>query len=248
MGDAAAQRSTATVAGRQRRAKLMTVREVVETAILAVLIFGVVRALVQNFRVEGASMDPTYASGQYVIVNKAIYARLDLGPLTDALSFIGSGDAGRHVFRGPRRGEVVVFHPPLPGSAERDFIKRVMGLPGDHVQVRDNRVFVNGLEVQEPYLGGTPTYCGGQWCDVRLGDDEYYVMGDNRTNSSDSRLWGPIHADKIIGKTWLIYLPASDFGPAPNQAPNLVEPAADTAPRTPRAPGVVITPAVPPRP
>jgi signal peptidase I len=206
---------------------LLLTREVIETAILALAIFLAVRGVVQNFRVDGSSMDPTYANGQYVLVNKVLYARLDLGPLSRFVPFLNLDDDGHQIFRGPRRGEVIVFHPPLPNSSERDFIKRVIGLPGEHVQVHDNHVFINGQEVVEPYLHNVQTFCGGQQCDVQLGGDQYYVLGDNRTNSSDSRLWGPVSADKIVGKAWFIYLPKDDFGPAPNQKPSLAPPGAE---------------------
>jgi signal peptidase I len=206
------------------RSTLLLVREVVETGILALAIFLAVRGVIQNFRVEGSSMDPTYASGQYVLVNKLLYARLNFEPLEKVLPFLDLDDTSRHLFRGPKRGEVIVFHPPLPNSTDRDFIKRVIGLPGEHVQVKDGRVSINGRALEEPYLNNVQTFCGGQWCDVTLGGDEYFVMGDNRTNSSDSRLWGPIHENKVIGKAWFIYLPRDDFGPAPNQAPSLGDP------------------------
>ena len=223
--DAAATEAAPAPAPQAGRSTLLLVREVVETGILALAIFLAVRGVIQNFRVEGSSMDPTYASGQYVLVNKLLYARLNFEPLEKVLPFLDLDDTGRHLFRGPRRGEVIVFHPPLPNSTERDFIKRVIGLPGEHVQVRDGRVTINGRELEEPYLHNVQTFCGGQWCDVTLGGDQYFVMGDNRTNSSDSRLWGPIHEDEIIGKAWYIYLPKDDFGPAPNQAPILGDPA-----------------------
>jgi signal peptidase I len=217
--DAADREAAPSIAAHKRRSNLLLARELVETLILALFIFMAVRGVVQNFRVEGASMDPTYHSGQYVLVNKALYMRVNLKTIGKFLPFIDSEDTAWHLFRGPKRGEVVVFHPPLPNSFERDFIKRVIGLPGDHVQVRDGRVFVNGQELQEQYLRNVQTFCGGQWCDITLGEDEFYVMGDNRTNSSDSRLWGPVPAKNVIGKTWLIYLPFGDFGPAPNQKP-----------------------------
>ncbi len=196
----------------------------VETAILALAIFLAVRAVVQNFRVEGSSMDPTYATGQYVLVNKLLYQRVNLAPLARALPFLHLDGEERYLFRGPRRGEVIVFHPPLPStpsSGERDFIKRVIGLPGEHVLIRDGRVYIDGQELVEPYLRNVQTHCGSQWCDVVLGPDQYFVMGDNRGNSSDSRLWGPVSGDKIIGKAWFVYLPFADFGPAPNQQPVL---------------------------
>jgi signal peptidase I len=228
--DAADREAAPVLAARKRRSSMLLAREMVETLILALFIFIGVRGVVQNFRVEGSSMDPTYASGQYVLVNKALYSRVNLHALGKLLPFIDSDDPAHHLFRGPKRGEVVVFHPPLPNSFERDFIKRVIGLPGDHVQVKDGKVMVNGQELVEPYLRNVQTFCGGQWCDVVLGPNEYFVMGDNRTNSSDSRLWGPVPSENIIGKTWLIYLPFGDFGPAPNQKPSAVA-AAGTAPR-----------------
>ncbi len=206
------------------RSALLLAREVVETALLAVAIFLAVRAVVQNFRVEGSSMDPTYATGQYVLVNKILYQRVNLAPLTRMLPFLHLDSSERYLFRGPRRGEVIVFHPPLPSmpsGGERDFIKRVIGLPGEHVVIRDGRVYIDGQELVEPYLHNVQTHCGSQWCDVVLGPDQYFVMGDNRANSSDSRLWGPVSGDKIIGKAWFVYLPLDDFGPAPNQQPVL---------------------------
>jgi signal peptidase I len=155
-------RETATTGARRQRARSVHLaREVVETAIFALLMFLAVRAVVQNFRVEGLSMDPTYRSGQYVLVNHALYARI-----------------------------------------------------GD---------LINWIPLGETYLGGVETTCFGQWCDVTLGRDEYYVLGDNRPNSSDSRFWGPVRGEKIVGKAWLIYLPIKDFGPAPNKAPALLE-------------------------
>lgn len=229
--DAAEREAAPVLAAHKRRSSMLLARELIETLILALCIFIGVRAVVQNFRVEGSSMDPTYSSGQYVLVNKALYARVNFKVIGRLLPFIDSDESGHYLFRGPQRGEVVVFHPPLPNSFERDFIKRVIGLPGDHVQVRDGRVFVNGQELVEPYLRNVQTFCGGQWCDVTLGPDEYYVMGDNRTNSSDSRLWGPVHGDKIIGKTWLIYLPFGDFGPAPNQKPTVAAAPTGAQPR-----------------
>ena len=203
----------------RRRSTALFAKELVETGILALTIFILVRGVIQNFRVEGSSMDPTYATGQYVLVNKLLYTRIDFGPLTNVLPFLNEGK--HNLIHPPQRGDVIVFHPPLPNSDDRDFIKRVIGLPGDTVKVQNGKVSVNGQELGEPYLRNTQTFCGGQWCDLTLGPDQYFVMGDNRTNSSDSRLWGPIRREAIIGKSWWIYLPRADFGPAPNQRPEL---------------------------
>ena len=224
------------------RAGAVLLREVLETAILALLIFLGVRAVVQNFRVEGASMDPTYATGQYVLVNKALYSEINLETLSKFVPFWHSSDTHHHLFRGPDRGEVIVFHPPLTNSFDRDFIKRVIGLPGDHIQVKDSKIYINGQLMQEPYLPPINTFCGGPYCDLTLGPDQYYVMGDNRTNSSDSRLWGPVTGDKIIGKTWWIYLPFNKFGKAPGGKPELV-PAPAPSPGTSAPPSPALQPA-----
>ena len=214
--DSLLRQSGARDARRQRLHTLRVRREIVETGILALVIFLGVRSIMQNFRVEGLSMDPTYETGQYLLVNKALYTRLNLEGLSGWVPFWEAEDDARYLFRGPRRGDVIVFEPPIMDRGNRDFIKRVIGGPGDHIVVRDGRISVNGQLMNEPYLPGTPTYCGGQYCDVTLGADEYYVMGDNRANSSDSRLWGPVRGDAIVGKAWLIYLPFSDLGAAPN--------------------------------
>ena len=212
------------VAGaRGRRAhNLRVTREIVETAIFALFMFLAVRTVVQNFRVEGMSMDPTYHTGQYLLVNKMLYSRINVKAVSDWIPFWQSDDEAHYIFHGPQRGDVVVFEPPIPNRGDRDFIKRVIGLPGDHVVVKDDHVVINGQQLEESYIPGVKSTCFGQWCDVTLGDDQYFVMGDNRSNSSYSRFWGPVTGDKIIGKSWLIYLPFRDFGVAPNDSPPLV--------------------------
>ncbi len=185
---------------RQGPSTLRLVREVVETLVLAVLIFLAVRAVVQNFKVEGSSMVPSFIDGEYMLVNKAIYTRIDMRTVHKFLPFVSAGkEPMQYIFHGPQRGDVIVFHPPpQQGGDAKDFIKRVIGKPGDTVDVHDNVITVNGQQVEEPYIKQR-TECQGQYCHVVLGPDQYYVMGDNRTNSSDSRFWGPVQADKIIG-------------------------------------------------
>ena len=105
----------------------------------------------QNFRVEGASMEPSLHNDEYLLVNKAIYFRVDMDRLHDFLPFVpGGDDSERHLFRAPRRGDVIVFKFPLDPS--RDFIKRVIGVPGDTVEVRDETVFINGAPLNEDYI------------------------------------------------------------------------------------------------
>jgi signal peptidase I len=188
------------------RSAASLVREVVETILLAALIFFAVRAVVQNFKVEGSSMVSSFLDGEYMLVNKAVYARIDMRNVAKVLPWVKAGaHPMTYVFHGPQRGDVIVFHPPAEaGGDKKDFIKRVIGKPGDTIDFHDNHVYVNGSQVSEPYISAR-TDCQGRFCHLTLGPDQYFVMGDNRTNSSDSRYWGPVSADKIIGKALLIY-------------------------------------------
>lgn len=154
-------------------------RELLETVILTLLIFALVRIPTQTFRIEGSSMLPNFQNGQFLIVNKAVYW-----------------------FREPQRGEVIVFQ--FSDNPPKDYIKRVIGLPGETVEVRQGQVYINGQPLDEPWRPNPGSYTKTP---ITLGPDEYYVLGDNRNNSSDSHLWGPIHRSRIIGKAWFIYWP-----------------------------------------
>jgi len=220
---------------KRRSSSASLIREVLETVVLAVLIFLAVRAVVQNFKVEGSSMVPSFIDGEYMLVNKAVYSRIDMGTVHKFLPFISAGkNSEKYIFHGPEHGDVIVFHPPqLAGGDKKDFIKRVIGVPGDTIDFRDNHVVVNGNELIEPYIH-VPTSCqGGQFCHVQLSTDQYFVMGDNRNNSSDSRFWGPVSANKIIGKALLIYWcgghdctsSTQHIGLAPNHSPVTAPPA-----------------------
>ena len=192
-------------------------RELVETVILALLIFFAVKAVVQNFRVEGSSMEPSMHNNEYLLVNKALYFRVNLNKIHDFLPFVPADDGERHVFRAPQRGDVVVFRFPLDPS--RDFIKRVIGVPGDTVEVKDETVFVNGSPLKEDYIKDKPNYTYAAKT-VPLG--MYYVLGDNRRNSYDSHAWGTsctaqqqcdfVPEENIIGQAWVSYWPWSGFG------------------------------------
>lgn len=188
-------------------------RELAETLILAFLIFLAVRAVVQNFRVEGASMQPTLHDGQYLLVNKAIYFRINLKTVHKFLPFIDPGDnPNRYLFRSPRRGDIVVFR--SPQSPNRDFIKRVIGVPGDVVEVRDGVVYVNGEPLVEPYIADAPNY---QFPPTEVPPHTYWVLGDNRNNSDDSHHWGPVPEDNIIGQAWFSYWPRDKIGLVDNR-------------------------------
>jgi signal peptidase I len=177
--------------------------ELVQTLVLAVLIFLAVRAMAQNFRVEGSSMEPGLHHGEYLLVNKAVYFKINLATLDKYLPFIDPGDEPeRYIFHGPKRGEVVVFR--FPEDPGRDFIKRVIGVPGDTVRIQDGRVFVNGVELDEPY---TNTEGRTDYREQVVPPHQYFVLGDNRPNSSDSRSWGFVPEENIIGRAMFTYWP-----------------------------------------
>ncbi|MSP12426.1 MAG: signal peptidase I [Chloroflexi bacterium] len=166
------------------------VREALETIVLTFIIFLLIQSVVQNFRIEGFSMEPTLNAGQYLIVNKLIYR---LHP--------------------PERGDIIVFE--YPRAPDRDFIKRVIGLPGDQVQVTGRHVLINGTPLLEPYIKDAPNY---EFPPTIVPPTEYFVMGDNRNNSSDSHSWGMLPTPNIIGKAWFSYWPPSHWGLVPNSS------------------------------
>lgn len=193
-----------------------TVRDVLETLVLTLVIFLLVRSVVQNFRVEGRSMEPTLHSGQYLLVNKAVYWNIDVDLLKRLFPFIrwpeNPHSRAIYLFQPPQRGDIIVFR--YPRDPSRDFIKRVIAVPGEVVEVRQGRVFVNGTPLEEYYINDQPAY---QWGPQRLPPDHYFVLGDNRNASSDSHVWGPVPKDYIIGKAWLSYWPPDQFGFLPDR-------------------------------
>ena len=183
-------------------------RELMEAALIGVVVFIVIQVAVANFRVEGSSMRPTLLPGHYLMVNKMVYYQLDTERLGKIIPFWQPEEPQMvHTIRQPRRGDVIVFDYPL--EPDRQFVKRIIGEPGDLVAIEDGEVKVNNRALDEPYLdflGHTDMH------GVQLDDDEYFVLGDNRTGSRDSRHWGPLPADNIIGKVWAIYWPRSAWG------------------------------------
>ena len=161
-------------------------REIVETLLLTVVIFVLVNTITGRYRIDGSSMEPNLHDGEYVIVNRLIYR---LQP--------------------PQRGDVIVFQ----REGTREFIKRVIGLPGDTVAVQGSRVLVNGVALNEPYIAQPNAYTMEP---RRIGPNEYFVLGDNRNNSSDSHSWGTVPLSTIDGKAWVTYWPPKDWGVVPH--------------------------------
>lgn len=201
-----------------RRARLGAVaREILETVLLALLVFLAVRASIQHYRVDGSSMAPTLEDGEFLLVNSLAYSRVDVAALARWVPGWEPGPpAERYLFGGPQRGDIVVFH--HPSGVHRDLVKRVIGLPGETVEIRQGTVYIDGRALVEPYLaGGEPAV--GDMAPVRIPADAYFVMGDNRNHSQDSRVLGPIPADRIVGKALITWWPRDRFGPAPNETP-----------------------------
>jgi signal peptidase I len=163
------------------------VREIIETILLTALIYLGVNLATGRFKVEGSSMEPSFHPEQYVLVDKVSYR-------------LGT----------PQRGDVVVFQ--YPQATERDFIKRIIGLPGETVDIRGGLVYVNGQALAEPYISAPPGYAGTWILDV----DQYFVLGDNRNSSSDSHSWGPLEKHYLIGRAVLVYWPPPQWGLVPH--------------------------------
>ncbi len=215
---AVASEEGAATATRGRRARLL-VKELVETGMLALLVFLCVRATFQNFKVDGHSMDPTLDNGEFLIVNKLVYVEVNAEKLARFIPFIDAGgDEMRHIFHPPRRGNIIVLkHPARP---ETDLIKRVVGLPGETLEIKSGVVYINDSPLTESY---TKEAWGGDYHKISIPEGEYFVMGDNRNNSSDSRTSavGLVPEELIIGRATISYWPKKTFGWVPNQGGKL---------------------------
>ena len=183
-------------------------REIIEAVVLATVVFMLLQVTVRNFKVDGSSMDPTLEDGQYLLVNRLVYLRVELDRLAKIVPFWKAGEgSSRHAIHAPKRGEVIVFEFPdsNPNNPRKDFVKRVVGLPGETMRMFDGKVFVNEEVLDEPYLSQKDH---SNVSEVTLGEGEYYVLGDNRTHSNDSRSWGAVPEANIRGKVWMVYWPA----------------------------------------
>lgn len=156
--------------------------DLIETLLLAVVLYLGINAISARVRVDGFSMVPTLQDGEYVLVSKVTYR---LGQ--------------------PQHGDIIVFK--YPGEPPQDLIKRIVGLPGDTVKVSGSVVSVNGQPLVEPYIAASPVY-QGEW---QVPDGFLFVLGDNRNDSSDSHAWGLLPKENVIGKALLIYWPPPEW-------------------------------------
>src|SRR6478672_4058521 len=196
---AAQQERAAGAAGSERSAASSLLREIAEVVVLAVILYFGISFAVQAVHVEGLSMFATLDNDDYLIANKIDYR-----------------------LHAPERGDIIILRPPTNNST--DFIKRIIALPGERLLIRSGSVYINGHKLDEPYL---PEEWVNQnnWPDDPNGEvippNQYFVMGDNRNRSQDSRFFGPIARDRIDGKAWFRIWPLDHFGNIYAQVPTL---------------------------
>ncbi len=186
------------------------VRELIETVLLSIVILLALEFSLQNYRVEGSSMFPTLVEGEHLIVNKLVYARVDRDSLASTLTFpraAAPASSSLFVFRPPQHGEVIIFR--YPNNRDREFVKRVIGVPGDHIEIQRGEVIRNGEPVDEPYVIRPSTR---SYSSIYIPPGSYYVLGDNRIASNDSRSWGLVPESDIVGRAWFSYWPYDTLG------------------------------------
>jgi signal peptidase I len=162
-------------------------REIVITTVLALGIFFLIQATLGSFIIVGISMEPSFYDGQRLLVNRVVY----------------------HLHE-PERGDVIVFQP--GESQQPDYIKRIIALPGDMVEVKNGAVYVNDSKLDEPYIKSSPRYSTKP---KTIPANSYFVLGDNRNNSNDSHNGWVVPSQKIVGKVWLLIWPPNEWGIVP---------------------------------
>ena len=162
------------------------VRDIIITIASAVVIFFALQATVQNYVIWESSMEPNFYDGQRILVNKVVYN-----------------------FHDPERGDVIILQPPPPYSPDSTpFIKRIVGLPGETIEIRDGGVYINGVKLDEPYIKEPPSYVDQH----KILPNHYYVLGDNRNHSNDSHTGWTVPRENILGKTWITIWPLDKLG------------------------------------
>jgi len=170
-------------------------RDTLLIIVAAVVISLLIQTTVQKSSVNGYSMEPSFQDEQQLLINKVVY-----------------------YLHEPERGDVIIFHPPPPYNSETTpFIKRIIALPGDIIEIKNGAVYINGLKLDEPYIKEPPAYNFQQ---KKIPENEYFVLGDNRNSASDSHNGWTVPRQNIIGKAWLSIWPLGEWGLVPNYSLN----------------------------
>ena len=192
-------------------------KELLQTIVLALILFLILRMTIQNTQVLYPSMMPTLVENQLVIINKTAYGRISRDdsftfgfmPLNATVSLTPfsifdnmTDDNQVYFFSEPSRGDIIVFH--SPPNPDRDFIKRIIGLPGETIEIHRGKVIINNQLLNEPYVEHLSK---DSLPPTKIKPDSFFVMGDNRPRSEDSRVWGAIPLESIVGKLWVRYWP-----------------------------------------
>ena len=176
----------------------LIIREIAETFIIVMLIFLALQITVRTYQVEGYSMAPTMDHTDYVLVNKIVYTKFEKNVWSNFLPF-GDMESQEVMFpfHSPQRGEIIIFK--YPQDESREFVKRVVGIPGDMVEIKKGFVYVNSEKITEKYVSYRDNDSTRKF---KVGPLSYFVLGDNRISSNDSRDWGVVPAKNIVGKPW----------------------------------------------
>lgn len=187
--------------GKPRR----VLREVVTMGLIVIVVFFSVRVFFQPYQVDGASMSPALTSGERLFVNRTAYSHLNLPAVGEY-----------YPFDEPQRGDIIVLESDLT-RREAPYIKRIIGLPGETVSFTEGIVMINGEPLVEDYIPGAITTChGAPTCATIVPEGHFYVLGDNRTDSEDSRTFGPVSVDDIVGRAFFSNWPYEEIGLIPH--------------------------------
>tara|TARA_B100000676_G_scaffold311801_1_gene383121 strand:+ start:2396 stop:2971 length:576 start_codon:yes stop_codon:yes gene_type:complete len=181
---------------------IKNIKELLRTVLYALILVALLQILVSNYEVEGPSMEPNLIQSERIFVNRLIYYRIDLNNLSRFLPYYQS-EGHKSLFGKPERGDIIIFkYPPDPNKM---FVKRVIGIPGDVVEIVNGNVYLNNEKLTEKYL--TNSYSGKSIGPTTIENGFFFVLGDNRAESNDSRNGWLVPYDSIIGKAWILYWP-----------------------------------------
>lgn len=198
----------------ERRLRGGLLRDIAQMLLVLVIVFTAARTFFLPYQVDGASMSPSLSDGEHIFVNRTAYSTINLTRIANVLPGVDPPvDGGLHPFSEPQRGDIIVLESDLTAK-DSPYIKRIIGLPGETVTFDKAIVFVDGKPLVEDYIPGAISECQPwQFCSVTVPEASVYVLGDNRGDSEDSRTFGPIPDEDIVGKAWFSNWPYEEIGP-----------------------------------